>query len=195
MSINKKKILELYDDGEGLSISAIRDVLGNSRNTIAKVISGAKAIGLDRRRLADLDGGQVDQLLENPAKPTEYEEPDFEAVQKELDAYPDVNLKLCWYEYHKACVRKKTNPYMYSRFCDLYRAWAKKSNVTRRIFHRPGYAMQVDYAGSTGKVVDRVTGEVFKAYFFVATFPYSGKMYVWTPLDLVDTKNTSFENR
>lgn len=112
MGIDKKRVLELYNEGEGLSISAIRDVLGYSRNTIAKVINTAKVVGLNGRRLAELDDSQIDQLLKEPTKQTNHEEPDFEAVQKELDIHPDVNLKLCWYEYHKSCAEKQVNPYM-----------------------------------------------------------------------------------
>ncbi|MDR0308964.1 MAG: IS21 family transposase [Coriobacteriales bacterium] len=184
MKVDKRRILELYDDGRGLSISAIRDVLGYSRNTIAKAIRTAKDHDLSMEKLAGMDDGQVSQLLSPPTKPTEYIQPDFEAIQKELDTYPDINLKLCWFEYHSACIQHRVTPYQYSRFCELYASWAKKTNATRRIVHRPGYAMQVDYAGSTGEVVDRVTGEIVKAYYFVATFPHSGKMYVEATPDM-----------
>lgn len=177
MKVDKRKILELYDDGTGLSIRAIRDALGYSRNTISKVINQALDAGIDAKKLAKLDCGELNQLLGRPAKPSDYETPDFKYYRDQMDTYPDVNLKLCWHEYHRACAKKGSLPYMYSRFCDLYRAWAKKSGVTKRIVHKPGYCMQVDYAGSIGQVVDRITGEVTKAYFFVATFPYSGNIF------------------
>jgi transposase len=184
MKIDKKRVLELYDDGRGLSISGIRVVLVYSRNTISKVIRLANEAGLDAEKLVEMDSGQIDQLLDSPAKPKEHEQPDFEAIQKELDTYPEVNLKLCWYEYHRACAKRGATPFMYSRFCELYSNWRKKTNVTKRIVHRPGYAMQADYAGSTSEVVDRITGEAVKAYYFVATFPYSGKMYVEASTDM-----------
>jgi transposase len=178
MKVNKRKIIELYEDGKGLSISAIREVLGYSRNTIRAVLNAATTAGISASKLAEVDDSYLDQLLRSPAKHSAYKQPDFEAIQKELDTNSDVNLKLCWYEYHRACLKQDELPYLYSRFCDLYRSWSKKTGVTRRIIHRPGYALQVDYAGSTGCITDRITGEEAKAYFFVATLPYSGKMYV-----------------
>jgi transposase len=178
MKIDRMKILELYDKGRGLSISGISKVCGHSRNTVTKIIRAAKEADLTNEKLAKMDSSQIDQLLTKPAKPSDYEMPDFEMIQKEIDTYSGVSLKLTWYEYHRSCKEKNTTPYRYSRFCELFKEWSKKNNVTRRIIHRPGYAMQVDYAGNSAEVIDRVTGEITKAYFFVATFPYSGRMFV-----------------
>ena len=45
-----------------------------------------------------------------------------------------VALQLLWFEYRKA------NPegYQYSQFCNLYRQWARKLDVTLRQEHRDG---------------------------------------------------------
>ena len=75
MSVKKKKILELYDFGEGLSIRQIGKVTGNSRNTIAKVIERAGAIKLTKEVLGECDERQLAELLA-PTKPTSsYAEP------------------------------------------------------------------------------------------------------------------------
>ena len=46
-----------------------------------------------------------------------------------------------------------------------------------RIQHKPGDAMQVDWAGNTLDIHDPVTGEVSKAYLFVAVLPCSCYAY------------------
>jgi len=63
MSINKKKILELYDDGEGLSISALRDVLGNWWETSSPVIPGSQT-GLGNMSATE---NYLHKVLDTPA--------------------------------------------------------------------------------------------------------------------------------
>ena len=46
-----------------------------------------------------------------------------------------------------------------------------------RIQHKPGDAIQVDWAGDTFSVYDPVTGEQSPAYLFVAILPYSHYTY------------------
>ena len=56
-----------------------------------------------------------------------------------------VNLTLLWKEYQVNCSNAGRVPYQYTQFCDIYRAWAKKSKATMRIHHKPGDAMEVDW--------------------------------------------------
>ena len=44
--------------------------------------------------------------------------------------------------------------------------------------HKPGENMEVDWAGQTATIIDRVTGEIIPAYVFVATLPCSQYSYV-----------------
>lgn len=178
MSVNRKKILELYNFGEGLGIRQISETLGNSRNTIRKTIRSAQEMGLARETFTSLDAKEVDDLLKETADAARHRIPDYDYISKELEADADVNLKLLWNEYCADCIREDSTPYQYSRFCSLYKEWAKKSNVTRRIIHKPAYAAQCDWVGSTGRVIEKIYREERKAYFFVMTMPYSGYMYV-----------------
>ena len=81
-------------------------------------------------------------------------------------------------EYSEKARAEAKVPYMYTQFCDKYRAWARLTKATMRIQHKPGDAMQVDWAGNTIPVYDSVTGEVSKAYVFVAVLPCSCFAYV-----------------
>ena len=47
------------------------------------------------------------------------------------------------------------------------------TKATMRIQHKPGDIMEVEWAGATLDIHDPVTGEVRKAYLFVAVLPCS----------------------
>ena len=90
-----------------------------------------------------------------------------------------MTLQLIWEE-HRAV---HPDSYGYSRFCELYRAWAKKLSPTMRQTHTAGERLFVDYAGTTLEVFDGVTGEVLTAQLFVATLGASSYTYAeatWT---------------
>jgi transposase len=76
-----------------------------------------------------------------------------------------VTLQLLWYEY------KQENPegFQYSQFCERYREWAKKLDVSLRQKHRAGEKLFVDYAGHTMSIIDPATGEIRDAQVFIAT--------------------------
>jgi transposase len=75
-----------------------------------------------------------------------------------------------WQEY------KEQHPagYQYSRFCDLYRAWAGTLDRVMRQEHCAGDQLFVDYAGrQIVPVVDRHSGELRPAQVFVAVLSAS----------------------
>ena len=67
---------------------------------------------------------------------------------------------------------------MHTQFNEKYRRWAQITKATMRISHKPGEAMQVDWAGNTIPVYDSVTGESSPAYLFVGVLPCSCFVYV-----------------
>lgn len=85
-------------------------------------------------------------------------EPDCAYIHCEL-AKKGVNLTLLWNEYKARYASAGRVPYQYTQFCDTYRSWAKKSKATMRIHHKPGDAMEVDWAGGTLPITDPVTGQ------------------------------------
>ena len=66
---------------------------------------------------------------------------------------------------------------MSTQFGDKYRKWARITKATMRITHKPGDAMEVDWAGDTIPVFDPVTGEADGVYLFVAVLPCSCYVY------------------
>jgi transposase len=151
----------------------------SSRNTVGDVINLASEAGIkwpleeaysNEELYAALYPNR--QGVVNPRK-----EPDYSYIHKEL-ARPGVNLTLLWTEYCCECNANGIAPYMYSQFCDKYRHWARLTKATMRINHKPGDAMQVDWAGTTIKYLDSVTGDEYDAYVFAAVLPCSCYAYV-----------------
>ena len=106
-----------------------------------------------------------------------YAEPDFAYIHKELSK-KGVTLTLLWQEYCDNCRANGQQPYMSTQFGDKYRRWARVTKATMRITHKPGDAMQVDWAGETIPYYDAATGDEYKAYLFVAALPCSCYIYV-----------------
>ena len=106
-----------------------------------------------------------------------YTMPDFAHMHLQL-ARSGVSLSLLWEEYCAAVRDAGGVPYMYSQFCELYRRWAKVQKATMRIKHKPGDAMQVDWAGDPLYITDSATGELYPAYIFVAVLACSWYTYV-----------------
>lgn len=151
----------------------------SSRNTIREVIKLTDEQDLSWPLDDQLTNEKVYALLYperleavNPRK-----EPDYNYIHKEL-ARSGVNLTLLWTEYCVECNSIGRTPYMYTQFCDKYRDWARITKATMRINHKPGDAMQVDWAGTTIPYYDRVTGEAYEAYLYAAVLPCSCYAYV-----------------
>lgn len=88
-----------------------------------------------------------------------------------------VTLTLLWEEYRRECYDEGKKPYMFTQFGEKYRKCARVTKATMRIQHKPGDAIEVDWAGDTIPIFDSVTGEQSKAYLFVAVLPCSNFAY------------------
>ena len=174
--VNYREILRL--NSLGYSQRQIAASSQSSRNTVKAVLEASQKAEMQW----PLDDSATNEVLEaafHPDRTTSVntrKEPDCIHIHKEL-AKPGVNLSLLHCEYCEECRTNGNTPYMYTQFCDKYRRWARTTKATMRIQHKPGDAMQVDWAGNTIPIHDRVTGEVIDAYLFVAVLPCSCKAY------------------
>ena len=119
------------------------------------------------------------------------EEPDWANVHRELKR-KHVTLTILWDEY----IAENSGGYRYSRFCELYRAFARTLSV--RQTHAAGEGLFVDYAGDgVPVVVDRLTGEVRMGQIFVAVLGASsltfGASWTQTLPDWIDAHVGAFE--
>lgn len=176
--VDYREILRLSSDPEN-SQRRIELTLHSSRHSIREVQAAAKKAGIKWPLDESVSNEMLRDILfpEKTAKAVTYVMPDFADIHSEL-ARPGVNLMLLWTEYCGRCEREGTAPYMYTQFCEKYRQWAQITKATMRIQHKPGDAMEVDWAGNTLDIQDPVTGEISKAYLFIAVLPYSGYGYV-----------------
>lgn len=160
-----KDVLRLHFDN-GLGQRPIGLCLGLSRTTVGDYLRRAVRAGLSWPLPEGLSDHELEQQLFPPvvAVPVaDRQIPDWSHIHTELKR-KGVSLMLLWEE-HQA-----DNPqaYRYSRFCDLYRAWAGKLKLSMRQTHRAGEKLFVDYAGHTLEIVDPRSGEIRTAQIFVA---------------------------
>jgi transposase len=162
----------------GLSVRQIARALNVSRSSVAEYHRRAAAAGLRWPLPDSLDETAIERLLfpVPPPAGTLRPRPDWAEVHVELRR-KGVTLALLWEEY-KA---RTPEGYHYSRFCDLYRAWAGRLDLSMRQDHKAGEKMFVDYCGPTVPVFD--DGKVREAQIFVAVLGASNYTYAeaaWT---------------
>ena len=160
------------------SRNRIAGSVGSSHHTVKDVIEAAE----EKHITWPLDEGVTDTELEAILFPNKhrsesiYAEPDYAYIHREL-ARPGTNLTQLWEEYCRTCYENGKTPYMSTQFGEKYRKWAQITKATMRITHKPGDAMEVDWAGDTIPVFDPVTGEADGVYLFVAVLPCSCYVY------------------
>lgn len=181
--INYREILRLHS--LHYSQRSIEASVGSSHQTVKSVLEAATRLGVSWPLEDDVTNDELEKLLFPDKKSTakHYVEPDYEYIHRELSK-KGVTLTLLWEEYCEKCYTNGETPYMSTQFCDKYRRWAKVTKATMRITHKPGDAMQVDWAGETIPYYDPVTGEQYKAYLFVAVLPCSCYIYVEACTDM-----------
>lgn len=150
-----------------LSFERIARALKVSKGVVAKYVKAAEVSGLDWTALGALDDEALERRLNlrhgrGPAQ--SHVAPDFAQVHVELKRN-GVTLALLWEEYRQA---QGEASYQYSRFCDLYREFARGLKRSMRQIYRAGEKLFVDFAGDTVPIVDAGSGEIRRAHIFVA---------------------------
>ena len=171
--LNYRNILRVASDPHK-SMRTMELELRSSHHTIRKVLDAARKAGINWPLSESVTNEMLMELLfpEEYQKTALYVLPDYPYIHAEL-ARKGVNLTLLWEEYCAKCNADGTVPYMYTQYCEKYRQWARMTKATMRIQHKPGDTMEVDWAGATLEIHNPVTGEVSKAYLFIAVLPCS----------------------
>jgi transposase len=163
--------------GDQLSLRQVSLSLAIPHTTVADYVRRARSAGIDSWPLSEElahDDALEARLFGSPASaPRLRPEPDFEVMKSEL-AKKGMTLMLLWVEYRE----EHANGYEYSQFCQLYRTWRKKLDVTMRQDHKAGEKMFVDFPGLTIPIYDERTLDVaFRAELFVAVLGASNYLY------------------
>ena len=157
-----------------LSDRKIAQICQISRPAVNSYVERAIAVGLSW----PLPESWTDVELEKQLFPNSQKQekdkcvPDFAQVHQELQR-KQVTLQLLWLEYRE----KHAKGYHYSWFCEHYRKWLGKRDLSMRQFHKAGEKLFVDYAGQTVPVLDERTGEIRSAQIFVAVLGASNYTY------------------
>lgn len=148
-----------------------------ARSTVSEYLFRAEQAGLSWPLASDLDDAALERRLfpsmTSETPPGKRQMPPMNYLHDELRR-KGVTLQLLWYEY------KQHSPegYQYSQFCELYRRWAGKLDLSLRQDHRAGEKLFVDYAGDTIPLVNPKTGEITEAQLFVAVLGASNYTFV-----------------
>jgi len=167
-----REVLRLKYEG-GLRHRAIARACGVGTGTVSEYVTRAAAAGLSWPLPPELDdtGLEVRLFGVREGSPDRVM-PDLSPLHQELKR-PGVTLQLLWEEYREA----HGEGYGYSRFCDIYRAWARKLRPSMRQVHRAGEKIFVDFSGKRPHIVDPSTGEERSVELFVGSLGASGYTY------------------
>lgn len=106
-----------------------------------------------------------------------YEQPDFERVYRQMSERKNMTLVYLWNRYKRQCEDSGSKPYQYRQFCELYARWVEDNYESLHIQAVAGQKMEVDFAGKTFPLIDKITGEITDIVVFVAILPYSQYIY------------------
>lgn len=174
--INYKEILRLYS--KNLGQRTIAPSCGCSRSTVQRTISRFEDSGLSiAQALSMTDEELAKVLLKTPdSKSVHHEMPDYKHIVSELSK-PGVTLQLCWLEYCESCYAANLYPYKYTQFAKYYHEFVCSTKATMHLDHKRGDTMEVDWAGTTLTIKNKINGKNEKVYLFIAVLPYSGYSY------------------
>jgi len=155
-----------------------REIAGAVRvapSTVSDYLTRANAAGLSWPLPEGIDDDALERLLfvqpEHPAAEVMVL-PDWTDVRAEL-CKKGVTRQLLWQEY----IDEHADGYSYSRFCELYREWAKQLKPTMRLDHEAGKRAYIDFPGLTMPYIDPETRKVLTASVFVAVLAASDYTY------------------
>jgi len=171
---NIKEILRLSSLGT-FSDRQIAKSCGCSPSTVAAIVSRARDANLQ------LEWPMIDAMSDDELESKLYSDehyhtdrplPDMNFIHTEMKK-KGVTLQLLWQEY----IERYPTGLSYSQFCDYYQKWRGKRNISMHQIHKAGEKTFVDWVGPHMDVVDRETGEVMPAYFFVGALGASELFY------------------
>lgn len=149
---NYKEILRLHS--LGINNTRIAESCGCARSTVISTVKRAQEKGITWEDIRSLGETEVARKL-YPATSMgrQYKMPDYEYIHREMQK-SGVTLSLLWVEYCEQCQANGELPYQSTQFNKYYADFVCKTKATLRLEHKPGEAMQVDWAGQTAHILD-----------------------------------------
>jgi transposase len=183
MRVNYKEIIRLIELDAAFSARYIAKITNISRPIVNKTINCVRELGLTYETVCKLSDKELTKIIKDFKKTTIVNNdsfnwiiPDYKYVHEELKR-KGVTLSLLWTEY---CVNNKDDArqkYQYSSFCSLYKKYTNDNDVVMHIDKKPGYSLEVDWAGTKILYYNKNTNICSKASVFIAVLPYSNFTY------------------
>ena len=144
---NYKEILRLHSFG--INNTRIAESCGCARSTAISMVQRAQEKGIAWEDIRLLGESEVARKL-YPATfmGRQYKMPDYAYSLQEMQK-SGVTLGLLWIEYCEQCCLSGELPYQSTQFNKYYADFVRKTKGTMHLEHKPGAAMQVDWAGQT----------------------------------------------
>lgn len=166
-----------------LSSREIAEQIGASKSGVTGFLSAferAKGIGYPLPH--DITNEGICELvyphtLSIKTRDTSYELPDFDEVNEEMTRRKNMTLNYLWGKYNRECDVSGKKAYSYRQYCSLFSDWCDENDVSFTMPAYSGQSMEVDFAGNTFEMTDRLTGEIRTIVVFVAVLPYSNRTY------------------
>lgn len=156
----------------GCSKSGVNDFL--KRFEECKTISFPLPDGITNYGIAELVYGRVSgQGTRNET----FVLPDYAEVHQQMTSRKNMTLIYQWNRYKKKCEKDNLKYYSYRQFCERYGMWCNDNEEDAHFSHVIAQTMEVDFAGKTFEMIDRLTGEIMDIVVFVAVLPYSQMIY------------------
>ncbi|WPR65291.1 IS21 family transposase [Glutamicibacter protophormiae] len=149
--------------------------IGCSRRDISAVSKAIESRKISSEQFELMTAQDIEEMFPDGRKNVSagYVDPHFDQVVAAMKADRFFTLQQGWVRYVGTSA-SELKKYSYTQYCERFNRYAAVHDVVATLHHEPGKALFVDWAGPTIHVVDQVTGEVRKAYLFVAALPYSG---------------------
>jgi transposase len=164
---------------EGVSQDEIAASLSCSKRTVSQCAKVLRENSITEEVLSKLTDEEVEREF-FPKKAREestYLEPDWEHAASELSR-SGVTRGLLWNEYLHTSTNGDLKHFGYSAYCGKLDEYVRATKATMRIVHVAGKLQFVDWAGDVMRVTCPVSGQMTKAYLFVACLPYSDILFV-----------------
>ena len=129
--------------GKGLNQSQVAGALALARSTVQDYLNRDSQAGLTHESIALLSEEALEKMLfRREQSATNRPEPDCQYLHVEMRK-TGVTLQLLWEEYRK----EHADGLGYTQFCERYRTFVRKINVSMRQTHKAGEKGYVDYSG------------------------------------------------
>ena len=173
-----REVLRLHFEQQ-LRQRQIAASLNISQSAVSECLTGFRESGIPWPLNPPLEEAQLEAVfyptLATP-EPTDKTQPDFAAIQRQLQTNRHLTLEAVWAEDYAGGESNK-QAYSYSWFCKLYERFKRIQNPVMRQEHIAGEKLFVDWAGDT-LTIQNADGTTAKASLFIAAFGASSYTYI-----------------